>query len=1094
MSDQGVQTQGMSAGGPAAIVPGVIIGLGGTGGEVLLRIRKKFFEASKSFGLEEWPIVRYLYIDTDMADRDVDRFHGDFFDFSKTEFFPATLDDWSAFTQNLQNYPTLREWWYEDQTPLMSRSLNAGAGQIRGYSRLAMWKHSDALIQRFGNLVREARDPDAAKALANRGINVDTTKVWVYVVSSLAGGTGSGALLDVGYMLRQLSAPGLETMAFAVLPSVFDYLPIQNDRLRANSYAALSEMEYYSGLKLRHGKFDDQWANGLPTAPTELAPYTRTFVIDGENTGNFAVGAQKAREGLFEMIADHIAMDYTVSHFGDMKRSAYPNQDQYLHGVYSYEHRDPADGERVLLREPFSKSYQTFGISKLYLPIERIRKSCAFELWSRAFRRFAGTLVADNMDSVRDQVLKSGRVPVYRGVMRVRGQSQSVDGFAENLKKDDSRGSVVKTVQDSVRQLRQRAFDGTSPELQRCVYLSGEAEAMFDEFFLEPVKDRSGYKEWGGIYRQMEANRLRYIELCKSDLRSVAIEFAGDPNRGVGFSIDFVQGMRRYLVGEAQGLVPLLTKELADAKKELGVARTDFDSSVLALSEHERWNPMQAPLLKDITIKHDIETCCARIREWLTGVIDVRFLDDAIDVCRELGDYCKELAAELERTQTELLRFSEQFAMRAVEFAQESVSSLNECPYQTSDVRERYLPFSLLGTYPAGDEEIDQECVKRARLMLEDMRVDIGGSQEKGLSIYDFPRVASKWGSERFETELASRALGEFGKLDEVNVVNVFTEKVTDPATRQTIIEKLVGRALPWYARHPAFSDSKAEHTTIVYTYPESEGVEFQEFKKAVENAVSARFSTPAKAQAREKHTVAFFTQMAGFPLCFGAAIPGLHHAYTQSVIEGNDRLHISRKEWLFPSIVHQTSQDVNRQREAMEVFLIGLALGVIKPRNEQIAGTTSTRCIYSYMRMKDGILRPASLGIRRSAIQKLMDEASTKAAISEAIQKRMSELRRDGQMEYAQALLRHYYDEGGPYASEKYLDSRNYARERLSLEHVVLSDFHNEHFGEEPNPRVIELMGRLESFSRELDDGHRALLDHIPSAGVVEDVSRSGV
>ena len=46
-------------------MPTILIGLGGTGKEVLLRIRRQFVE--KYGSLDDFPITSYLYIDTDNA-------------------------------------------------------------------------------------------------------------------------------------------------------------------------------------------------------------------------------------------------------------------------------------------------------------------------------------------------------------------------------------------------------------------------------------------------------------------------------------------------------------------------------------------------------------------------------------------------------------------------------------------------------------------------------------------------------------------------------------------------------------------------------------------------------------------------------------------------------------------------------------------------------------------------------------------------------------------------------------------------------------------------------------------------------------------
>jgi hypothetical protein len=47
------------------LMPTILIGLGGTGKEVLLRLRRQFVE--KYGSLNDFPIISYLYIDTDNA-------------------------------------------------------------------------------------------------------------------------------------------------------------------------------------------------------------------------------------------------------------------------------------------------------------------------------------------------------------------------------------------------------------------------------------------------------------------------------------------------------------------------------------------------------------------------------------------------------------------------------------------------------------------------------------------------------------------------------------------------------------------------------------------------------------------------------------------------------------------------------------------------------------------------------------------------------------------------------------------------------------------------------------------------------------------
>src|SRR6185437_2447343 len=120
--------------------PTLIIGLGGTGGDVLLRIRKKFFE--KFGGIEEFPIVSYLWFDTDKNYKDVGaKQFAKKVDFSNTEERLITIADTGSITSHLDQpvYRNIASWWPTGLNVIPR--LDDGAGQYRPYSRLGLFYH-----------------------------------------------------------------------------------------------------------------------------------------------------------------------------------------------------------------------------------------------------------------------------------------------------------------------------------------------------------------------------------------------------------------------------------------------------------------------------------------------------------------------------------------------------------------------------------------------------------------------------------------------------------------------------------------------------------------------------------------------------------------------------------------------------------------------------------------------------------------------------------------------------------------------------------------------------------------------------------------
>ena len=123
------------------IRPTLLVGLGGTGGDVLLRVRRRFYE--KFGNLQEFPIVGYLWVDTDRSEKhilaeEIKKFAR----FSDSERAIVTLEDTAAITQHLDAPENrgIKDWWYPGLSAL--GTVTEGAGQIRAYSRLAFFTTS----------------------------------------------------------------------------------------------------------------------------------------------------------------------------------------------------------------------------------------------------------------------------------------------------------------------------------------------------------------------------------------------------------------------------------------------------------------------------------------------------------------------------------------------------------------------------------------------------------------------------------------------------------------------------------------------------------------------------------------------------------------------------------------------------------------------------------------------------------------------------------------------------------------------------------------------------------------------------------------
>ncbi|MBL4937450.1 hypothetical protein JK636_17145 [Clostridium sp. YIM B02515] len=226
---------------PKDILPTLIIGLGGTGYQVIKRLKQLF---DKRYKDEKLP-VRYLLIDTDLKS---------FLDDSIKNNEKCQL----RFGEGIKN--TL-EWAYGNSnfewlpknpkiTPDFFTSTDQGAGLVRPIGRMYLCKNAklsyDSLQTAKNDLV------DLHKVLIdledNYLENIDRHKV--YIVGSLAGGTGCGTFLDVAVMVSKIfNRDNTNIIGMFTLESCYDDklssdLDAQN-RSKANCYAALKELEFY---------------------------------------------------------------------------------------------------------------------------------------------------------------------------------------------------------------------------------------------------------------------------------------------------------------------------------------------------------------------------------------------------------------------------------------------------------------------------------------------------------------------------------------------------------------------------------------------------------------------------------------------------------------------------------------------------------------------------------------------------------------------------------------------------------------------------------------------------------------------------------
>jgi Tubulin like len=323
--------------------PTVVIGLGGTGYEVVLKLKKRFIDVYGSVP----EVIRFLSIDTteNIQEREKSP-DGNRVFLEPNELYAISVANPIPYTRN----DHIAEWWPKD---IPTSSLISGAGQIRARGRLALFaKVGDinGLIAQAINAVREIR---TSKQAFSDNFQVSSRDgVEVFIVGSLAGGTGSGTFLDVAFLARQYLNSFSNITGVFVLPRVFSNLP-QTHLVKSNAYGALKEIEHFWGLSPSNAIEIDY---GICKVRGDRPPFDAVFLIDGINKKGTVVSRPDdlqnlVADGLYIQIGSQIGLD--AANVADNIRA-------YL-----------ATGEKVRGR---NINYCSFGFATLTLPVQQYER------------------------------------------------------------------------------------------------------------------------------------------------------------------------------------------------------------------------------------------------------------------------------------------------------------------------------------------------------------------------------------------------------------------------------------------------------------------------------------------------------------------------------------------------------------------------------------------------------------------------------------------------------------------------------------------------------------------------------------------------
>lgn len=349
------------------IAPTLLVGLGGTGSKIVCRVSKMVTE-------EQRKRIGFAVFDTDINElREI----------QEANPFIKTIQTSTKLTvgEYLNIDTHARDSWFPVNGILNSKALTEGAGQVRAISRLAL----DTAI-RAGNMEPLHK---AVEELFKLEGDSGEQALRVVIVSSLAGGTGSGLILPVAMYLRNYLSTKFQSCAnitrgFFILPEVFyEVIRGQTERnnLKCNAYATLRELDAFlmKGDATLPEKYEKTVKVEFPRVGSneveeyDVRPYDFCFLFDAQNTAGNKLNS-------FNQYLDHAANCIYSQSIGPMNKRSNSSEDNTI---------------RELCAERGRNRYAGAGSAMLIYPYEDIKeyislnwaKECVSKQW----------LVFDNM-------------------------------------------------------------------------------------------------------------------------------------------------------------------------------------------------------------------------------------------------------------------------------------------------------------------------------------------------------------------------------------------------------------------------------------------------------------------------------------------------------------------------------------------------------------------------------------------------------------------------------------------------------------------------------------------------------------------------
>jgi len=934
------------------MTPTVVVGLGGTGKEILIKIRRMIVEAYGS--LSALPIVSFLHVDTEQNAKasEAQTILKQDISLVPAEQVWAKVENAKAILNQLSSYEYLEEWF-----PSQLRgtdSILAGAGQIRSLGKFAFSINYQAIKNSFNNALSKIVGHE--QFMLNRwGLQLDKG-VNVFIVCSLSGGTGSGMVLDLAYNLRDwIPATSLpQSSAYLVLPGAFSGL---GDRVIANAYAALMELNHYSRNDTRFEfQYSNQSTDRITSQSAQDVPFNFCYLVGNSNDKV----TLPSLNSVLEMVAQNIFLDFS-SGFSQYKKLVRDNIRKQWASPDSF---------------GYPQSFIAFGLSGIQFPIHRVVQACASRLAGRIVSWWANPTPAPGAmrDLIQTEILPSLKL----------AESDSQHQLLDSISLGNNMNPYSKEVADWIASLRKKRNDLNIPfeNLQRFISVDQEKYAPhFNDSDSDP-------KRWSDYFQKMWDNLNQLKTQKRAELRQNVYNMVEDRFRGPKFVRQFLEVLldvfndyRSQFDQERQK--NWLPKEQS-AASALQVLLKQID-------DHARqFNPLN----KKAVIEEDFNAIMQALQAIYTSKVEVKSRSLGVLLLEDLKEEINKLIGELTTFDRVIEKLQSALLDRERTFVGETgaLTVNGILLYSDKDIDQ------VFSQIIAGKEDAIYQTISQDVLT------------ELGVGLFDLYKFDALRAKDLFE-KLINRSVDEFvGKPQlQISTARKFLERYPSLEQQEAQIKITFEKSEPFLR----FSqeqvnlgwDNKSEKRQTL--------IGVQGGTKPTDPAVREILPQILKASTltdkdirplNDPHHIFFIQEVGAFPLRLIEGMEKMRVIYRSVAQSDRNPLHTHHDYRQFHDIMPSSKEEF----QVKQNLLLAKAFGLIVPHENKVTGYDEIR--FSYQDKQTGIAKVQVLGenwqkaeenllsdqnrkirdILADSIQAIGDKATTKPQKQQLYQKLM--------------------------------------------------------------------------------------------------------